>query len=285
MSNGSGYDTTTHAMGGPPVQSYFALQDSCTGSNQVLINDLQSALDCACEGGGNDKTSLCQAVWAGTTWSQIPFKSLIDVINNNSTCKSQLTPATKNAAYKAFTSVTGYEPLNMDNVFDTIQAQTFAMVKFAAFYIFIPIMLLILVGLWLMVGVGWIGWGPALYLSLLSFIVLYGFSILFRVHAQLYLNEQLKSLKNLSGTYNSNFQSTIAYLPQGLFAVASSVASNGHANAWTCNNNPPNNSSHRLTPKSCRNGVCGADPVTEDDSIDDITPPTRKRKSTQKRNR
>lgn len=272
-------------IGGPPVQSYIALQDGCTGGNSALFGDVQNAVDCSCQTPGNENNSLCQAVWAGNTWNQTPFKCLIDVINNNSTCKTQLTPAARQAAFKAFSSVTGYEPMNMNQVFTDIHNQTYTIVGFTAFYVFMPVLILILVALWLMVGFGWIQWAPALYLSILSFIILYGFSILYRISAQNYLNKQLSSLKNIAHTYNDNFQSTIAYLPQGLFAVACAVSSDGQSDAWTCNNAPtcPPCPKAQFRP-ACRGGVCiGAENVSEDDPSDDDATRRRRRRS-RKRN-
>ena len=143
-----------------------------------------------------------------------------------------------------------------------------------------PIFILSLIAIWLMVGFSWFNWIVGLYLTVLTFVVLYAFAIFYRIHASDYLYNQNKKLQNDATNAQKNFENSIAYWPQGMFAVACAVTSTG-TTGWVCNEPacPPCSGGPVPNTKSsgCGKGVCGGatrkeEPEVLDDDIDEINP-------------
>lgn len=253
--------------------------DQCPPDTSTIFTNIKSSLECSCNLPENSNTPLCLALKSGQLLNTTPFKCMIDVIEKHSTCGTTLTPETKQAAYQAFTDVTGYKPLDMQTVFETLNKDTYTIVTYTAFYIFMPVLLLFLIIVWLMVGFQWIHWPLGIFITVLAFVVLYGFSIGYRINAQNYLNQQTEALKNLSISADENLKTTIAYLPQGQYAVACSIASNGNPNAWKCNKQPNN---CNVNTKSCSGGVCN---LADEDYLSDETEPEETRRRRRRNNR
>lgn len=207
----------------------------CTPDQQVLFDNIQSAVDCACV---NGDSSLCRAIAAGDLLTKEPFNCMVQVIENHSTCGENLSPEVIKAAYNAYTDVTGYTPMNWNEIFTNLYNQNTAILNFNAFYIFMPILILILIIVWLMAGFKWITWPVALYYTTLSIVVLYGFSIAYRIHAQTFLRGRNADYQQKASKAQQSYQNSIAYMPQGIFAVACAIANDGSSDAWTCNENP-----------------------------------------------
>lgn len=289
-------------MGGPPLAGPSAplradigvLQVGPTGCDPNLFAQVQNAINCQCNilgpTGGID--TLCHAAYAGQIATTEPFISMIDVIANQSCCGQKYTETIEDAAAQAFSDVTGYKPVNLDTAFDTLQHQGQIILEFNSFFFFMPVLILILIVIWLMVGFRWINWVVGLFATTLSIVVMYGFAIAYRVSALRYLNEQGIIVKQNLQNAQNNFHNSIAYWPQGLFAATAAIANNGDPSSWTCNNCNPcppcgaaatrsnsrvQSSSNPRAPKNCAGGVCRPEPVQEDeddeeDEVEDFRP-------------
>ncbi len=197
----------------------------------ITFDAFQKNLQTMCDAPEYASSPLCMALKS----NGIPFSCLHNVIEKHSTCGTNLTPKTTQAAYQAFTNVTSYKPMDMNNVFSTLNAETYNIVNFTAFYMCMPVLILFLIIIWLMVGFRWVHWPLGIFLTVLVFVVLYGFTIAYRIHAQNYLNSKLDSLKEITKNADDNMATTVASLPQGLYAVACAVDSNGASGSWECN--------------------------------------------------
>ena len=238
-------------FGGPKHQSYKYDSDSelctddcpidtqcsepeykpCKPSNQ--FENIQNTVNDACINTNN--ASLCRAIRAGEVVEQIPFKCFVDTIRNNSYCGMELDKKTRDRAFEAFTDVTGYEPFDLEQLFENLYDQNNAIILFNTFYMFMPVLILILVAIWVMVGFRKMHWGMALLASELAIVILYGFSIVYRINAQIYLrNRNNKELERVKESQD-NYQNSIAYLPQAMMAVSCAVSSGGAENSWECN--------------------------------------------------
>ena len=228
---------------------------ACTGGNQLLFDQVQEAVDCACGSEGPAGGSLCQAIAAGEIMSQAPFSCMIDLLTGQySECDIAIPSDKLQAAYNAFTEVTNYQPINLSKVFNDLNTEQKKLIRFNAFYIFMPIMILILIIIWMLVGFGWIQWEPALYFTILSIILLYGFSIAYRIHTERFLNTQYQNTQHYAQQAQQNYQNSVAYWPQGIYAIACALTSTG-TTGWTCNAyNPCTNTLQNY--KTCRSGAC-----------------------------
>jgi len=268
-------------IGGPPIQQYQSINilqaTGCTGGDQELFNQVQRAAECACGSEGPGGGPLCAALAAGQVVTQQPFSCMIDLINNYADCDQDISQSKRVAAYQAFSDVTGYRPANLNTIFDTINGDFEGLVNFNAFYMFAPTLILALIIIWLMVGFRWIDWPVGLFFTVLVIVILYGFSILYRIHFQNWIKSRNTTVQNQATIAQKSFENSIAYWPQGLFAAACAVTCDGTTGCWTCNENnncPPCVKSTRSTRA---NRVCGA--VVYDDEYDEIIeePPRRPR--------
>jgi hypothetical protein len=196
---------------------------------------------------------------------------MIDLITGpDSDCGAIITPQQRQAAFNTFTQITGLTIPDPNATFDMIATTQDQLLNINAFYIFFPTFLLLIIAIWLLVGVGWVIWPVGLFLSVLIFIILYGFSILYRIQAQDLLLSKEQQFQNIALTNQANFQNSVALWPQGLFAVACAVTSTG-GTGWTCNNPPDSEPDPPVEPPKpapnprrgpCRNGPCsGIQPV------------------------
>lgn len=241
----------------------------CTAGNQDMFNTMQMAVDCACSSEGPN-ASLCRAVIAGNIAFTEPFSSMIDLIQNDSNCGTNIPSQKRQQAYNAFSEVTGYKPINLSNSFNTISSTNKTIVNFTASYIFAPVFIVIIIAVWIMVGFGWFNWAIGIYLTGLAFIILYGFSILYRLHTDSFIDSQNTKLQNDAVNAQQNFANSIAYWPQGLFAVASAVNSTG-STGWLCNG--------PTSIQGCASGNCPESKEVERSKDASILDPSKSSKS------
>lgn len=163
--------------------------------------------------------------------TEVPFSCMINLIKNYAYCGESISDDKVQAAYEAFVDVTGYKTADLNAAFNTIMETNEALLNFNVFYIFTPIFILILLAVWFMVGFSWINWVVGLFISGVAFIVLYGFAVFYRIQVQDYLDSQNNKLHGYVDTAQKNLENSVAYWPQGLFAVACAVTSDD----WKCN--------------------------------------------------
>lgn len=218
------------------VQTDSTQATGCTAGDATLYAEVDHTVDCTIASHGPGAGSLAKTVALGELASQQPISCMIDLITGpDSDCGAIITREQRQAAFDAFTHVTGLTLPDPNVTFDMISNTQDQLLNINAFYIFFPTFLLSLLAIWLMVGVGWVIWPVGLFLSVLIFIILYGFSVLYRIQAQNFLLTQEQGLHDTALTNQANFQNSVALWPQGLFAVACAVTSTG-GTAWTCNN-------------------------------------------------
>lgn len=165
---------------------------------------------------------------------QVPFSNMIDLIQNHSCCNEDIPADKRKQAYNAFNDVTGYKALDLTQVFNIIHNETQTLVHYNGLYGFIILFIIFLLLILLGVGIGLISWMVALFLIGTIFIILYTFSLIYRIQVSSFTNSQHQDIQQHATTSQNNFQNSIAYWPQGLFAVAAAVTSHG-CTGWTCN--------------------------------------------------
>lgn len=239
-------------VGGPPIQQCQSMINTlqitgCTGGDQELFNQVQKAAVCSCGSEGIGGGPLCAALAAGEVVTQQPFSCMIDLINNYANCDENISSSKRRAAYEAFSDVTGYKPADLNKIFNTINDDFESLVKFNVFYMFMPVLILLLIIIWLMVGFRWMDWPLGLFFTVLVIVILYGFSIVYRIHFQSWIDSRNTTIQNQATIAQKSFENSIAYWPQGLFAAACAVTCDGTTGCWTCNENnncPPCNTSN-----------------------------------------
>ncbi len=201
-------DSNNPIIGGPPIPYINYLHSVGSLFDIELYDQTNNAIKTAIVRDGSNVSSLGQSVLLSENISQ-----MMNALNNQSTISIDK----KKLAFNEFVRVTGYKPLELNQVLDTINNREKELLNINAFYIFFPVFLLSLFAIWLVAGFGWINWITGLFLTGLSFIVLYGFSMLYRIHVQTFINNNQEEISQ------SNFENSIAYWPQGLLSVINSL--------------------------------------------------------------
>lgn len=223
-------------MSSDPIPEFQQLQATgCTAGDITLYNQVERAVECAIATEGPNVGPLGQSVALAAVANQPPISCMVNLVTGPlADCDSEIPSDRRQAAYNAFSQVTGYRPIDLNRAFQNITAQEKQLLNFTALYIFLPMFLLSLIAIWLMVGFGWINWVIGLFLSVVVFIIIYGFSIAYRLHAQNFIATNGGQLERDAEAAQMNFQNSIAYWPQGLFAVACAVTATG-GTGWSCN--------------------------------------------------
>lgn len=214
------------------------LPDGCTGDQGQCISATMSTY---CETVGlTDPT--CAALAGGTLVNNVvtvpPVACVLEHIETYMCCDSTLSEQQKTAAYEAYVNATKYTPLSMVDFINDEQLQSNRAVTLNAVFFFVPVMLLILIIIWIFVGTGHMNWPMGIFFSLLTIIILYGFSVAYRVTARnsydRYYSNQLKRAKDAEIGYRNG----VAYMLQGLLAASCAITSDGTCaggSCWTCN--------------------------------------------------
>lgn len=269
-------------IGGPPIPNLEALQATgCMGGDIDLYNSVQRAVECAIDSEGQNVGTLGQSVILAEAASQPPISCMMELVTGPyADCGEEIPSDRRQAAYDNFVAITGYRPINWNQTLNHLNAQQKTILNFNAFYIFFPIFLLSVIVIWLMVGFGWINWVVGLFFTGLVFIILYGFSMLYRIHAHSFLNQQNQQLQQDVTNAQRNFENSIAYWPQGLFSVACAVTATGDTRSWRCNEpgdcpDCPTVSSNKVSSKSSKTvksvGVCGCAAKSKTETVEDAT--------------
>lgn len=256
-------------IGGPPLNNYPRVVDNlqvtdCNTIDQDIFNQVQRSVECACSsetGGG----LLCDAINAGKFIQNKPMSCMIDLLNNY--CGKTIPAAKRQEAFKAFSEVTGYKPADLNTIFTTFDDNLRALVNFNAFYMFAPTLILLLIIIWMMVGFKWMNWVLGLFFTVLVIVILYGFSIGYRVHFITYLDSRTQTIENATVEAQNSFENSIAYWPQGLFSAACAVTCDD-GNCWSCRPTPA------PTPGS---NICPCPDPVENGDTPNITKKSRRR--------
>jgi type II secretory pathway pseudopilin PulG len=200
--------------GGPPVYPHSRSDSSMSGTSWL---DAEKSGSPGMVGGG---------------WDSPPFLCMYSLVSDN---PSNLTPEQQKAAFDAWVNVTGYSSPDYVSVFNSLSDQQQMIVNFDSYYMYAPVLLLSLIVIWLAVWFGWMNWVVGLFLSVLSVVILYGFSVLYRTTAKTWLRQQNQAYLSVAEQMQQNYENSIAYWPQGLFAVSCAVTSAGGTG------NPPGN--------------------------------------------
>jgi len=212
---------------------------NCNPSSFNLYNNVQNAIDCTIASQGPNVSSLGQAVILADLNAKEPYVSMNKLLSSKYVKCDHTIPVTKQiAAAKAFYEVSGYKPLDLNNIFNKIFESECGQLNANALYFFVSVFILLVILIWIMVSTKLINALTGLYLTLITFIVLYYFSVIYRISLRTSLQKRNEYIHSKIDEAQTNFESSIAYYPQTLYAIASAVM-NG-CDGWTCNEEEPN---------------------------------------------
>ena len=218
-------------VGGPPVAGPSG------SANGDLFSQVQKAVDQAYEQGKN--TSLCAAVEAAQLVEEEPFSCMVELVDKYMNCNQDIPQDKIDLAAEAFIETTGLQTTNLDRVTGEINAINQDIVHLNAFYTFVPVLIFVIILIWVMVGFGIMNWALGLFFTVLAVVVLWSFNIAYRIHARNLLQQSAANLNNLAIEADNNFKDSLAYWPQGMFAVACAVTCEEGTECWTCNGTSP----------------------------------------------
>lgn len=209
---------------------------SCTGDQQELFNDVQAAIDCMCTGTTGQTASLCQSAALAALANEPPFSCMIDLLTGQySDCGTTIPDEQRQAALAAFEKVTGWQPADLVAAFNTITSNQRSVLSYNAFYFCIPVLIILLVGVWMAFGYGVYNWIIALFLTVFVVVVMYGAAVFYRLQTQNFLANQSKTVIDNLQQAQDSLENSVAYWPQGLFAVACAVTASTGTTGWQCN--------------------------------------------------
>ena len=206
----------------------------CTGEDFTLYSQVQRSIDCVIASEGSDLISGSLA-YATNLPTKAPISCMLNLLNGPySQCGATIPDDKRQLSYDVFTEITGYKPIDLNHVFNDLNEEQKTILIFNAFYIFMPMLIIILIAIWLMVGFGWFNWVIGIFLTVSAILIIYIFSVVYRIHVQNYLNSRADQRKRDADIAQNNFQNSIAYWPQGLFGVACAITATG-TTGWKCN--------------------------------------------------
>lgn len=219
-------------VGGPPLQNYnIQPRDVNDEANNELFQRVQAA---AATGvcNGNDGP-LCRAI---NTANMEPVQCMMDLLANYSRCGTPIPEDKRKKAYEAFVASTGYQPADLSAVSGQLDQNLTDLVAFNGFYMFAPAALLIIILIWIMVGFRRMAWELGLFLTVFVVVVMYTFSIAYRTHFNSFIAGRNSRVQTQLNSAQKNFQDSLAYWPEGMFAAACAVTCDNN-NCWGCHNN------------------------------------------------
>jgi len=104
----------------------------------------------------------------------------------------------------------------MTQTFETINQNDQRILDFLLFYIFFPMIIISIIVIWIVVGFGWIDWPLGLFLSMFITLIIYSFSIGYRLQSQKLMEFNRDNLSHNLQSIQSNISSSIPHLSQGL---------------------------------------------------------------------
>ncbi len=105
--------------------------------------------------------------------NDITNQTSVNNINNE-----QIKEKQKQEAFESFLQLAGFN-LDGSNLNTTVIDRSF--LNSTAFYMFFPVFVVFVIGIMFAVGAHWITWPAGVYLAILTFIILYGFNMLYRM--------------------------------------------------------------------------------------------------------
>lgn len=225
-------------IGGPPIPGTPMV--GCTAGNFVLYNNVQNSIDCVIGSEGPAISSLAKATLMADMFETPPFSCFLSLLSGQySECGTVIPPALRKAAYDAFVSITGYTSPDVSDFLRNLNEQQLTIAAYNAFYIFVPILILTIIGIWLMVGFNWFDWPIGVFLTVIAVVILYGSSILYRLSLKAFIESKNRELTEGATGFNTSFADSLAYWPQGFAAAACAVTrEGGTGGTWVCNDNP-----------------------------------------------
>lgn len=171
-------------------------------------------------------------------FNQKPLSCIFDLLRNYMDCNTEIPEEKRQAAYEAYVRVTGYEPVNLNEIFENIARESQITINLNAFYIFTPIAILLLIIIWLMVGFRWVPWHLALFGTVIIFYVMYLFSVAYRLNTSLYYRSKYQGIYDNITNSQAAQKDSVSYTIQGLLAAACAVVCQDGQNCWQCNGSP-----------------------------------------------
>lgn len=214
----------------------------CSPESLQLYNDVQHAIDCTIASEGPlAVSSLGKASIQAGINDQPPFSCMTQLLTGPlAACNVNISQDLRDRAAQAFKNVTGLRTLDGTNITNVLNNEQIQISNLNVIYFYLPIFIILFIGIWLMVGFGWILWSSGLFLTVFLFAILYMFSIFYRIQVKSLVNNQTNSINNSLIQYQTNIDNSIAYWPQGLYAVACSLTENGSTGTtgtesyWPC---------------------------------------------------
>jgi hypothetical protein len=203
---------------------------------------------------------------------------MVNLVDQYMNCGQDISEDKRKAAYQAFVDTTGFRGVDYSQLSNEINRTSADIVNLNAFYLWVPLFIVILVILWVMVGFGWLNWAVGLFMTVLAFGILYSFNIAYRIHADRLLENRRKNFGKFAQTAQSQFENSVAYWPQGLFSVACAVTCED-GDCWSCNEVnpcPPGVGFSRAKGK-----IAYEEPEDDDDEAEELPKPAPVRKRRQ----
>jgi uncharacterized membrane protein YecN with MAPEG domain len=201
------------------------------------LDELHALVEQRCKQENANNNALCRAVEASNMAYTEPISCMLDLIDGSMNCGQKFPQEKLDQAYQIYTQTTGFTPLQNPNVFEELQTHSNEFQNYNVLYYYVPIAILFIILIWMMVGFGLMAWPVGIYISMFVIVVLFAFAAAYRLHTTHHNNNRFMNLQQITNQNLQAYQNSIAYIPQGLFAVACALTCEGTTGCWQCNNN------------------------------------------------
>lgn len=198
---------------------------------QEQFNAMQNNLLMYCNNGA--KGPLCDALQLGVKLRTSPYSCFVELVDNY-TCKN-LSVEKKKELYNKYLEITGIKEYNITAAATIANVQTYDIILYTCFYIFMPISLLLFIVIWVLVILKRLTWVFGVYATMLLFIIMYGFSIGYRIHAMNLIRQNQEIIDSEYAAYLESTRNGIPYMPQALLGMACSITCD-QADCVSCQN-------------------------------------------------
>ena len=217
--------------GGPIVKRVNPVFADCTGA-QDFYDQMDTAVKCVC----NTEDDICSAMAAGRFVNTEPIKCIMELLTGEySKCGASIPENKIQDAYKTFVNITGIKPIDINKFIDILEAEQVNNANINSIYMFLPILIFLIIGIWVLVGLELIGWVNALFATIFGIIVIYVFIYTYRAQMMDNIINRTTQLRDEATKYQTSHERGIAYMPVSLFAVACSL----NGTSWPCEEKTP----------------------------------------------
>ena len=164
-----------------------------------------------------------------------PIGCVLKLIANYMDCDQGIPKSKVDAAWKAFTKVTGYQHPDLQKIFDELTEQSNVEGAITSFYMLTPLLILSLITIWISAWLHGNEWVFATYATVFVVGLLFYMGASYRINLTSVRDQNFDAVKAVVNDSLDSHKQSIAYQIQGLLAAACAITCKRGQECWHCN--------------------------------------------------